>query len=161
MAKGLIEASVLTNIANAIRAKDGSTAKMLPSAMAGKISNISTSPTVKTGTFTPTYPALASKGVTVSNLGGQPKHVAVYLNLNGDTEEQHGLIFWQKGLADGYLAGRSQYDDSEEWPYLKCTNAVDSYSSLTLTSTGFTLSSTNSNFGTKVFLAQYKYIAIM
>lgn len=37
MAKGLIDDSVLTAIANAIRAKDGSTAAMLPGAMAGKI----------------------------------------------------------------------------------------------------------------------------
>ena len=37
MAKGLIEASVLTGIADAIREKDGTTAKMLASAMEGKI----------------------------------------------------------------------------------------------------------------------------
>ena len=42
MSKVLIKSSTLTDIANAIRAKDGSTAQMYPSEMAGKIGAIST-----------------------------------------------------------------------------------------------------------------------
>ena len=40
MSKVLIKSSTLTDIANAIRAKDGSTAQMYPSEMAGKIGAI-------------------------------------------------------------------------------------------------------------------------
>lgn len=42
MSNVLIQSSTLTGIANAIRAKDGSTAQMYPSEMAGKIANIQT-----------------------------------------------------------------------------------------------------------------------
>lgn len=44
MSKVLIKSSTLTDIANAIRTKDGSTAQMYPSEMAGKIQNIETKP---------------------------------------------------------------------------------------------------------------------
>lgn len=44
MAKGLIEEDTLTDIANAIRTKTGSTDTLLPSEMAGAIASISTVP---------------------------------------------------------------------------------------------------------------------
>lgn len=44
MSKVLIKSSTLTDIANAIRAKDGSTAQMYPSEMAGKIGAIEKAP---------------------------------------------------------------------------------------------------------------------
>lgn len=44
MAKVLVKESTLTEIAEAIRAKDGSTAKMYPAEMAGKIEAIETAP---------------------------------------------------------------------------------------------------------------------
>lgn len=54
MAQGFIEDTTLTAIADAIRAKGGTSAEMLPNKMAELISGIKTSnATRKTGTFTP------------------------------------------------------------------------------------------------------------
>ena len=163
MAKGLIEASVLTDIANAIRAKDGSTAKMLASAMEGKIRNISTTPTIKTGTFTPTSIYLKGQTITVSNLGGTPKHVIICFGTTASSltaNPTRMMVFWQKGLADGFLSAMSFSGEDADTLSLYNSNN-DSKAVITFTNKGFTITSTASSGGLGVFKNAYRYWAFM
>ena len=156
MAKGLIDDSVLSDIANAIRSKDGSTAAMLPGAMAGKISNISTTPKTKTGTFTPTNNDTATKNITVSNVGFQPKHVVIYVNpssVYNDPGASSGryTYFVQYGFASNLL-NCSPYTDGTE--YVRIRTDPNPTPTVTLTTNGFKI--TKGYF----LLTQYRYIAI-
>lgn len=66
MGKVLIKDTTLTDIANAIRTKDGSTAKMYPREMAGKIKNISTS---SIGARTPISIKYITNSTTINGKG--------------------------------------------------------------------------------------------
>lgn len=82
MAKGFINDSTLTAIADAIRTKNGTTAKLLPSAMAAAISALGGQIATGTVSISNTSP---SEGVTICSVSGlkfTPKIVVLYLNNN-------------------------------------------------------------------------------
>lgn len=164
MAKGLIDDSILTDIANAIRAKDGSTAKMLASAMAGKIANLGGQ--TATGTFSPTSTSFTTT-ITVSNIGFTPTHIMVFYgaakDLTEDTTKNY-LIGLAYGKTTKYMVAKLDSNGAlnlaTAFPSSNTTLAV------TFTSGGFTIKGTQptSSVATSSRMSwltgNYNYVAI-
>lgn len=77
MAKGLITQETLTGIANAIRAKAGTSAAMRPDEMAALIQSISGGGKVAWGSFTPTGSNTSNIDIT-HNLGVVPNLIVIF-----------------------------------------------------------------------------------
>ena len=77
MAKGLITQATLTGIADAIRAKAGTSASMRPDEMAALIQSISGGGKVATGSVTP-HGNFTSRVTITHNLGAVPNFIAIF-----------------------------------------------------------------------------------
>jgi hypothetical protein len=124
MGKVLVKDTTLTDIANAIRTKDGSTAKMYPKEMAGKIGALSTGieiPNPITAGDTPVFVACLSKsnigtysteliGVTIT----QPGTYKFIMLTGGDAD----ITIYKNGTSTGISCS----GDDNGWHYatLKC-----------------------------------------
>jgi len=166
MAKGLIDESVLTDIANAIRVKDGTTAKMLASAMAGKISALETGAKVATGTFSPTSTGFTTT-ITVSNVGFEPTHIMVFYgaakDLTEDTTKNY-LIGLAYGKTTKYLIAK--LDNNGALSFATAFPSSNTTLAVTFASGGFTIKGTQPASGVATsaqmrwLLGNYNYVAI-
>lgn len=160
MAKGLIEESILTDIADAIRETDGTTAKMLASVMAGKIR--ATSAKVATGTFSKSSSGWPGT-ITVSNVGFKPKQIAFFLNNSRSQDYDSGRTYFLGGMygntKTAYLCVTAYSDGAIS---LKAALPSTAKMSVTLNNRGFVLSASRSQSSddTHWLLGNYAYIAI-
>ena len=161
MSKVLIKSSTLTDIANAIRAKDGSTAQMYPSEMAGKIQGISTGEK----RIIPTKMVISSSNKTITGKGILYHSFGAYrATIDGTqytipyetqgssfigTEHLVPIKFNASAIVDKYSVGIVGYESDvilDNIPTQLIQGSPNSSTSITATGQGYVIVSTNSKY---------------
>lgn len=127
MAKGFINDSTLTDIADAIRAKLETSGRMLPSDMAGLIATIATGAQIATGTFTTPDPSdwdsLYQTGdviVKINNLTFTPKQVFLYINKDKTmraTNTENGYLVHPAAIMTGVVNVCIEGGENDNYDY--------------------------------------------
>lgn len=161
MSKVLIKSSTLTDIANAIRAKDGSTAQMYPSEMAGKIGAISTGekriiPTKMV--ISGSNKTITGKGILYHSFGAYratidgTQYTIPYEIQGGSfigTEHHVPIKFNASAIVDEYSVGIVGYESDvilDNIPTQLIQGSPNSSTSITATGHGYVIVSTDSKY---------------
>ena len=161
MSKVLIKSSTLTDIANAIRAKDGSTAQMYPSEMAMKIQGISTGekriiPTKMV--ISNSDKTLSGKGILYHSFGAYratidgTQYTIPYEIQGGSFYETEHLVpikFNASAIVGEYSVGIVGYESDvilDNIPTQLIQGSPNPSTSITATGHGYVIVSTNSTY---------------
>ena len=161
MSKVLIKSSTLTDIANAIRAKDGSTAQMYPSEMAGKIQGISTGEKriIPTKMVISSYDkTLTGKGILYHSFGGYratidgTQYTIPYQSQGSSfvrTEHLVPIKFNASAIVDEYSVGIVGYESDvilDNIPTQLIQGSPNPSTSITATGHGYVIVSTDRTY---------------
>lgn len=157
MAKGLINNSTLTDIANAIRAKMGTSDAMLPSEMASLIQSISVGYKVAWGSFTPSGSYTTTVTIT-HNLGVVPNLIAIFPSA-GMGSYNSRLISLSVMPGDQYIT-QVYYSDMATILSTSLTNNATNLAKAFPTLTETTLTAKSSGIQKSIYFNPGKYVWI-
>ena len=158
MAKGIITQATLTGIADAIRAKAGTSASMRPDEMAALIQSISGGGKVAAGSVTPSGSYTSSVSIT-HNLGVAPNLIAIFSAEGmGSIQNRLNSLFVMPG---GVYITEVYFSSSGSMSSTSLKNNATNLARVFPTITETTLTANSNMIKGSIYFNPYEYIWIV